>query len=51
MKRAMLFLVIGLPCLALLMGAVILYVAFSEPDRGVRQDGLPLSKISWQEAE
>jgi hypothetical protein len=49
MKRAVLFLVVGLPCTALAMGALMLFLAFSEPDRGVRYDGTPLSKTSWQE--
>jgi hypothetical protein len=50
MKRGMIYLLIALPCAAVLMGVVILVLAFSEPDRGVRHDGVPLSKTSWQQA-
>lgn len=49
MKRGVLYLVIGIPLAAVLMGVVTLYVAFSNPDPGVQQDGVPLSKTSWQE--
>jgi hypothetical protein len=42
---------IGLPCAAIIMGVVIVVLAFSSPDPGVRPDGRPLSKISWQDAE
>jgi hypothetical protein len=51
MKRGVLFLVVGIPCTAVLVGALMLFLAFSEPDRGVRYDGKPLSKTSWQESE
>jgi len=49
MKRGVLYLVIGIPVAAVLMGVVTLYVAFSNPDPGVQRDGAPLSKTSWQE--
>jgi hypothetical protein len=51
MKRSMLFLIFALPGAAVLMGILMVVLAFSEPDQGVRQDAVPLSKISWQEAE
>lgn len=44
-----LYLVIAIPCAAILMGAVSLYIAFSQPDRGVHPDGVPLSKTSWRD--
>jgi hypothetical protein len=51
MKRGILYLMIGLPCAAVVMGIVIVVLAFSNPDPGVRPDGRPLSKTSWQAAE
>lgn len=51
MKRGVLYLVIGIPLAAVLMGAVTLYVAFSNPDPGVQQDAVPLSKTSWRERQ
>jgi hypothetical protein len=47
-RNGMLYLIIGIPGAAVLMGAVALYLAVSQPDPGVRQDGVPLSKTSWQ---
>ncbi len=49
MKRGVLGLVIGIPLVAVLMGMVMLYVAFSKPDPGVHVDGTPLSKTSWRD--
>jgi len=49
MKRGVLYLVIGIPLAAVLMGVVTLYVAFSNRDPGVDRDATPLSKTSWQE--
>lgn len=48
--NGMVYLIVAIPLMALVMGVVILYLAFSNPDSGVRQDGKPLSKTSWQEA-
>lgn len=46
-----LYLVIGIPAAAVLMGAVTLYVAFSNADPGVPMEQPAMSKTSWQEAE
>lgn len=52
MKRnGMIYLIVGLPCAAVVMGLLIVALAFSNPDPGVRPDGPPLSKTSWQEVE
>ena len=51
MKRGILYLVFGIPLLAVLMGSVTLYIAFSDPDPGVRQTYKALSKTSWQDDE
>lgn len=45
--HGMLYLIIGIPLTALLMGIVTLFIAFSNPDPGVEMDGDPLSKTSW----
>ncbi|MFU8816284.1 MAG: hypothetical protein ACNA7W_13120 [Pseudomonadales bacterium] len=50
MKRGVLYLVVGIPLCAVLMGTLMLYLAFSNPDSSVREDGKPLSKTSWQES-
>lgn len=47
-KNPALLLVIAIPCTAVLMGAISLFLAFSQPDRSVRDDTVPLSKTSWQ---
>jgi hypothetical protein len=44
-----LYLVIAIPCAAILMGVISLYIAFSQPDPGVQPDGVPMSKTSWRE--
>ena len=49
MKKRVLYLVVAIPLTAVLMGAVTLFIAFSDPDRGVRDAQAPLSKTSWQE--
>ena len=49
MKRGVLYLVIAIPAAALLMGAITLYVAFSNPDPGVPIADPALSKTSWQD--
>jgi hypothetical protein len=46
MKRGMLYLVFGIPAAAVLMGAIALYLALSNPDPPVAFDGRPLSKTS-----
>jgi hypothetical protein len=51
MKRGILYLIIGIPAAAVLMGAVTLYVAFSNVDPGVRLEQPALSKTSWQDRE
>lgn len=47
--NTVLYLVLGIPLAALLMGIVTLVVAFANPDPGVQADGVPLSKTSWSE--
>jgi len=49
MKRGVLWLVIGIPLAAVLMGVVSLYFALSNPDPGVVLDGRPLSKTSYRD--
>jgi len=51
MKRGVLYLVIGVPLSAVIMGVLILYLALSNPDPGVRYDGPPLSKTSHRNPE
>lgn len=51
MKNRILYLVIGIPAAAVLMGIVTLYLAFSNPDPGVPMDQPALSKTSWKAAE
>ncbi len=51
MKNRILYLVIGIPATAVLMGVVTLYIAFSMPDPGVPIEQPPMSKTSWQVAE
>lgn len=48
--RGMLYLIIGIPATAVIMGIVTLVVAFSNADPGIQQDAPPMSKTSWQEA-
>lgn len=50
MKRAVLWLVIGIPLSAVVMGAVTLYLALVNPDPGVAVDQPALSRTSWQKA-
>lgn len=50
-KNAALYLIIGIPAAAVLMGAVTLYIAFSNADPGVHIERAPMSKTSWQETE
>ncbi len=49
-RNGLLYLVVGIPVTALLMGIVTLYVAFSNPDPGVERDAVPLSKTNWSES-
>lgn len=49
--NALLYLVVGIPVAALLMGIVTLFVAFSNPDPGVVRDAVPLSKTSWSDSD
>jgi len=51
MKHRMLYLVIGIPVAAILMGIINLYIAMSNPDPGVDLDGRPLSKTSHRNPE
>jgi hypothetical protein len=44
-----LYLVIGIPAAAVVMGIITLVIAFSNADPGVERDGPPLSKTSWHE--
>ena len=49
-KRGMIYLLIGIPLTAVLMGVVTLYVAFNTSDGEVRRASeVPMSKTSWQE--
>ncbi|HEX7034679.1 MAG TPA: hypothetical protein VF210_02835 [Pseudomonadales bacterium] len=48
MKNRILYLVIGIPASAVLMGIVTLYLAFSNPDPGVPMDQPALTKTSWK---
>jgi hypothetical protein len=49
MKRGVLWLVIGIPLAAIVMGTISLYFALSTRDPGVELDGRPLSKTSHQD--
>lgn len=51
MKRGVLWLVIGIPAAAVLMGAVTIWIAMSNPDPGVELDARPLSKTSYRNPE
>ena len=48
MKRITLYLVILIPAASVVMGAVNLYFAFSDPDPVVRLQDPPLGKTSWR---
>jgi hypothetical protein len=48
-KRGILWLVIGIPATAVVMGIVTLWIALSNPDPGVELDGRPLSKTSYRD--
>lgn len=50
MKRGVLYLVIGIPAASIVMGIVVLYLAFSNADPGIDLDQPPLSKSSWRES-
>lgn len=50
MRRGVLYLVIGIPASAVLLGMVLLYVAFTNADPGIEIDEPPMSKTSWREA-
>lgn len=50
MRRGVLYLVIGIPASAVLLGMVLLYVAFTNADPGIEIDEPPMSKSSWREA-
>jgi hypothetical protein len=50
-KRGILWLVIGIPAAAVVMGFVSLWIALSDPDPGVEFDGRPLSKTSYRDEE
>jgi hypothetical protein len=47
--NAVLYLVIAIPSTAVVLGILLLYIAFSQPDPGIQPDGVPLSKTSWQQ--
>ena len=51
MKNRILYLIVGIPAAAVLMGIVTLYIAFSNPDPGVPMDQPPMSKTSWRTAD
>jgi hypothetical protein len=48
MKRGVLYLVVGIPASAVLVGMVLLYVAFTNADPGIEVDVPPMSKTSWR---
>ena len=48
-RNNVIYLVIGIPTAAVLMGIVTLVVAFSNVDPGVQRDSAPMSKTSWRE--
>ena len=49
-KRGMLWLIVGIPVAAVLMGIVSVWIALSDPDPGVELDARPLSKTSHRDA-
>ncbi len=49
MKRGIFYLIVGIPLAAVLMGAVTLYIAFSNADPGIPMDAPAMSKTSWRE--
>ena len=49
MKNKILYLVVGIPLTAIVMGMVTLYIAFSQPDPAIPMERPALSKTSWQE--
>lgn len=48
MKRGMIYLIIAIPLASVVMGAVTLYLALSEPDVAVRQQQPTLSRTNWR---
>ncbi len=51
MKNKVLYLIVGIPVLAVLMGMVTLYVAITHADPGVQVEKPAMSKTSWRDAE
>ena len=49
MKNKILYLVVGIPLAAVVMGAATLYIAFTQPDPTIPMERPALSKTSWQE--
>jgi hypothetical protein len=47
----MLWLIVGIPASAVLMGVVTAYLAFSQADPGIHTDAAPLSKTSWRQPQ
>ena len=50
MKPNAIWLVIGIPATAVVMGIITLILALGQPDPGVEIDDLPLSKTSYRGA-
>lgn len=48
-KPGMLWLIVGIPAAAVLMGVVTVWIALSDPDPGVELDARPLSKTSYRD--
>lgn len=51
MKNKVLYLIVGIPLTAVLMGIVTLYIAFSNADPGIQLHHPAMSKTSWRETE
>lgn len=51
MKPRILYLIVGIPAAAVVMGMITLYLAFSHPDQSIVVERPALSKTSWQTEE
>ncbi len=47
-EKGMIFLIVAIPAMAVLMGAITMYLALSSPETVVQREAPPLSKTSWR---
>jgi hypothetical protein len=49
MKRGVIYLLFALPLASVIMGAITLYIAFSDADQPIKQSQSALGKTSWRD--